>query len=60
MKACKYCKGRGTYAVKETYGDGDEATMWFECGHCQGTGEDQGDQEEAGSVFNIDESEDEG
>lgn len=50
-KPCKYCKGKGRYAVRETYSDGDEAIMWYECNHCHGTGESQ--EAEDGDDFDF-------
>lgn len=50
-KACKHCKGRGTYQVRETYSDGDEALIWYECNYCHGTGVDQ--DPEQGEPYDI-------
>jgi DnaJ-class molecular chaperone len=47
MIACKHCKGKGTYIVQETYGDGDTALMTYECNYCHGSGEDQDSQADA-------------
>lgn len=51
MSKCKYCKGKGTYIVKETYGDGDEALIAHECNHCHGTGREQDPSQ--GDEFDI-------
>lgn len=51
QKLCKFCTGRGTYQVKETYSDGVTALIWYECNHCHGTGVDQ--DPEAGDNFDI-------
>lgn len=51
MKKCKYCKGRGIYIVRETYGDGDQIDTAKECNHCHGTGRDQDPDE--GPDFDI-------
>lgn len=37
-KPCKDCKGKGHIIVKETYGDGDECLVPYECTTCHGTG----------------------
>lgn len=37
-KACGDCKGRGRWAVIETYSDGDTCEVWYDCLTCQGTG----------------------
>lgn len=49
---CKYCKGKGTYIVKEIYGDGDTALVAYECNHCHGSGKTQ--DPDAGDDFDID------
>jgi DnaJ-class molecular chaperone len=53
-KVCKACKGRGTYQVKETYSDGDEALLWYECNDCAGTGESQEVNDDEPFNFNGD------
>ncbi len=50
-KTCPTCKGKGRWQVKETYGDGDTALVWYECGNCHGTGRNQDPM--AGDDFDI-------
>jgi DnaJ-class molecular chaperone len=50
-KPCKHCKGKGTYVVKETYGDGDTALIPYECNHCHGSGREQ--DPDAGDPFDF-------
>lgn len=40
-KACKTCKGKGRFQVREKFSDGDEILTWYECNDCKGTGQDQ-------------------
>lgn len=44
-KACETCTGKGRWQVKETYSDGDEVLVWYECNDCGGTGVDQDPEE---------------
>lgn len=50
-KPCATCKGKGRWQVKETYSDGDEVLVWYDCNDCQGTGIDQDPEE--GDPFDI-------
>lgn len=58
-KACQTCGGRGIRQVLETYSDGDQMIMWYECNDCHGTGEapdldEDGTPIEPDDVFSLD------
>lgn len=50
-RRCSTCKGKGRWQVKETYGDGDECLVWYDCNSCGGSGVEQ--DPEQGDAFDI-------